>query len=76
MTTVIASEAWIAEVMAKAVLLRGSSRSFDIVDDAWVHVLAIDTVGSVRTTPQFQLFAGSTPLPIELDRHRIMEART
>jgi FAD:protein FMN transferase len=73
LTTVIAAEAWVAEVMAKAVLLRGSSRAFDIVDDSEVQVLTIDSAGAVRTTPRFQLFAGTTPLPVELDRRRIME---
>jgi len=73
LTTVIAAQAWVAEVIAKAVLLRGSARAFDIVDDSRVHVLTIDAAGAIRTTPHFQLFAGSTPLPTELDQCRIME---
>jgi FAD:protein FMN transferase len=68
LTTVIAAEAWIAEVLAKAVLLRGSIRAFDIVDDHRVQALTIDTAGVVRTTPGFQLFVGNTPLPTELNQ--------
>jgi FAD:protein FMN transferase len=63
LTTVIAAEAWTAEVMAKAVLLRGSIRAFDIVDASRVQVLTVDTCGAIRTTSGFQLFAGDTPLP-------------
>lgn len=66
LVTVIAAEAWVAEVMAKAVLLRGSDRAFDIVDDKQVYALSIDTVGFVRSTPGFGVFAGSTPLPTDL----------
>jgi FAD:protein FMN transferase len=73
LTTVIAGEAWVAEVMAKAVLLRGSARAFDIVDDSVVQVLTIDAMGAVHTTPGFQVFAGSTPLPVAVDRHQVME---
>lgn len=67
LTTVIAAEAWIAEVMAKAVLLRGSVRAFDIIDDSRVQALTIDTSGAVRTTPGFQLFAGGTTLPTDIN---------
>ena len=66
LTTVIAGEAWIAEVLAKAVLLRGSTRAFDIVDDRSVQALTIDTAGVIRTTAGFQQFAGETPLPTAL----------
>jgi thiamine biosynthesis lipoprotein len=55
--TAIAGEAWIAEVMAKAVLLRGADRAFDIVDDS-MDALTIDRDGVVRMTPGFQRFTG------------------
>jgi FAD:protein FMN transferase len=73
LATVIAGEAWIAEVMAKAVLLRGSSRAFDIVDENQAQALTIDCAGAIRTTRRFQLFAGTTPLPTALDRRRVLE---
>ena len=68
LTTVIAGEGWMAEVMAKAVLLRGSARAFDIVDDNKVQVLTVDARGAIRATRQFQLFAGTHPLPTDLDQ--------
>jgi len=59
LVTVIAGEAWIAEVLAKAILLRGSARAFDIVDDT-VQALTIDGTGAVRTTSLFTAFTGGT----------------
>jgi FAD:protein FMN transferase len=76
LTTVIAAEAWVAEVVAKAVLLRGSARAFDIVDDQRVQALTIDTGGVIRTTAGFQLFAGNTPLPTELNQLTRLEGRS
>jgi thiamine biosynthesis lipoprotein len=62
LATVIAGEAWIAEVLAKAALLRGSGRAFDIIGDG-VQALTVDADGVVRTTPGFAEFTGATPLP-------------
>jgi FAD:protein FMN transferase len=76
LTTVIAAEAWIAEVLAKAVLLRGSARAFDIVDDHHVQALTIDTAGVIRTTPGFQRFVGNTPLPTELNQLTRLEGKS
>ncbi len=73
LTTVIAAEAWIAEVLAKAVLLRGSARSFDIVDGDLVQALTVDSSGVIRTTPGFQVFAGAIPLPTSLPRSTTSE---
>jgi thiamine biosynthesis lipoprotein len=67
LTTIIAGEAWIAEVLAKAVLLRGSQRAFDIVDGSGVQALTIDVGGVIRITPGFQHFTGAVPLPIDLE---------
>ena len=63
-------------MMAKAVLLRGSTRAFDIVDDSQVQALTIDASGVIRTTPGFQLFAGNTPLPTQLSQRRRIEGRS
>ncbi len=59
LTTVIAGEAWMAEVRAKAILLRGSERAFDIVDDREVQALTIDVDGGQRTTSGFAQFTGA-----------------
>jgi thiamine biosynthesis lipoprotein len=74
LVTVIAAEAWVAEVLAKAVLLRGSVRAFDIIDDSQVQVLTVDRVGAIRTTPAFQLFTGKVSLPADLGQRRRVES--
>ena len=73
LTTVIAGEAWIAEVLAKAVLLRGSQRAFDIIDGSGVQALTIDSSGVIRITPGFQQFTGAVPLPVDLEHLPGME---
>ena len=75
LATVIAGEAWIAEVMAKAVLLRGSRRAFDIVDGSSVQALTIDKAGVTRITPGFQEFTGVAALPVDLDHVARIETR-
>lgn len=60
LTTVIAGEAWIAEVLAKAVLLRGSDRAFDLIDDSDAFALTVDRDRNVRTTPRFRDFIGGS----------------
>jgi thiamine biosynthesis lipoprotein len=69
LATVIAGEAWIAEVLAKAILLRGSQRAFDLVD-ATTAALVVDHAGRVTTSASFSRYVGDVPLPcvVELDR--------
>jgi thiamine biosynthesis lipoprotein len=67
LSTVIAGEAWIAEVLAKAVLLRGSQRAFDIIDGSSAQALTVDAGGVIRITPGFQQFAGAATLPADLN---------
>jgi len=74
--TVIAGEAWIAEVLAKAVLLRGSTRAFDIIDGTGVQALTIDAAGTIRITPGFQQFTGAAVLPTDIDQVRGIETRS
>jgi thiamine biosynthesis lipoprotein len=74
--TVIAGEAWIAEVLAKAVLLRGSTRAFDIIDGTGVQALTIDAAGTIRITPGFQQFTGAAALPTDIDQVRAIETRS
>jgi FAD:protein FMN transferase len=76
LTTVIAAEAWMAEVLAKAVLLRGSARAFDIIDDHHVQALTIDAAGAIRTTSGFQRFVGNTTLPTELNQRKSIEGES
>jgi thiamine biosynthesis lipoprotein len=66
LATVIAGQGWTAETFAKAVLLRGSQRAFDIIDDSQLQALIVDRTGRVAATSGFQAFAGATPLPTQV----------
>jgi thiamine biosynthesis lipoprotein len=57
LATVIAGEAWIAEVMAKAVLLRGSEHAFDLLDREQA-ALVVDARGVTRMSDGFAAFTG------------------
>jgi thiamine biosynthesis lipoprotein len=60
LVSVIAGEAWIAEVLATACLLRGTSRVFDLLD-ASCHAIAVDLDGVRHSTDGFADFT-RTPL--------------
>jgi hypothetical protein len=47
---IVASEAWQAEVLATACLLRGSRRAFDLLDDR-THGIAVTDTGAVLHSP-------------------------
>ena len=49
--TVVAGYAWAAEVLAKAVLLRGTPNHFAVLEGTGAQALAIDEHGDVDTTP-------------------------
>jgi FAD:protein FMN transferase len=53
--SVVAAHAWIAEVMAKALLLRADG--FAAIAGSAIEALTVDNKGHVATTPQFRKFA-------------------
>lgn len=61
--TVIASEAWIAEVLAKSVLLNGSEYAFGILGGTGAEALSVDEVGRVSSTDGFHAYLGGAELP-------------
>jgi thiamine biosynthesis lipoprotein len=63
LAAVVAADAWAAEVLAKAVLLRGSAQAFDLVAGLGADALTVDAHGVVRATPGLAAFLGGTPLP-------------
>jgi thiamine biosynthesis lipoprotein len=65
--TVVAGQAWVAEVLAKAVLLRGSGRAFDVVP-AGVEALTVDAHGAVAATDRFTDYTGGARIPEALIR--------
>jgi len=68
LAAVVAAEGWAAEVLAKAVLLRGAAQAFDLVAGLGADALTVDRDGVVRSTPGLAAFLGGRPLPAELRR--------
>jgi FAD:protein FMN transferase len=66
LATVVAGEAWRAEVLAKAVLLRGRDRAFDVLDTN-AEALVVDGFGLVTTTPGLVAFLGADAPPSHID---------
>ena len=60
--TVVAGQAWIAEVLAKAVILAGSSHPFDILGGTGAQALAIDERGGIQATTGLSVFLGGAAL--------------
>lgn len=58
LVAVVAGEAWIAEVLAKAELLRGSARAFDLVGGTGAEALAVTVAGKLLATDGFRKFVG------------------
>jgi hypothetical protein len=54
---VVAGEAWAAEVLAKAVLLRGAAHPFDLIDGAGAEALVVDGHGGIRASEGFSRYA-------------------
>jgi thiamine biosynthesis lipoprotein len=55
--SVVAGTAWVAEVLAKALLLRGSKHAFDLIGGTGVEAISVDRDGVVRTSAGFARFA-------------------
>jgi thiamine biosynthesis lipoprotein len=71
LASVIAGEGWKAEVLAKAALLRGRAKAFDLIDAAAAGVV-VDHSGLIDASEGFCRFLGGVALPVivELDLHR------
>jgi len=67
LVTVVAADAWQAEVLAKAELLRGSARLFDLVGGTGAEALAVTDDGRVIASPGFACFTGAVPIANRLD---------
>jgi thiamine biosynthesis lipoprotein len=62
LASVVAGDAWLAEVLAKTVLLRGSLRAFDLVDGTGAEALAVGRGARVLRTEGFERFTQRSPL--------------
>lgn len=67
LVSVVAGEAWIAEVLAKAELLRGSARVFDLVGGTGAEALAVTVAGNLLATDGFRKFVGPTGVPDRIE---------
>jgi FAD:protein FMN transferase len=65
LASIVTGQAWMAEVLAKAVILRGTARAFDLLDPNVADALIIDAEGRVSATDGFQRFLGDTTLPTQ-----------
>jgi thiamine biosynthesis lipoprotein len=63
LVTVVGGEAWMAEVLAKAELLRGSARVFELVGGTGAEALAVTDDGRVLSTPGMARFVGPAGIP-------------
>jgi FAD:protein FMN transferase len=61
LATVVAAEAWIAEALTKAVLLRRAEVAFDVIDGTAAEALAVDDRGRVHSTPGLAAYLGASP---------------
>jgi thiamine biosynthesis lipoprotein len=62
LVTVVAGSAWTAEVLAKAVLLRGSTHPFDLIDGIGAEALIVDDAGYVRASTGLATYLGGARL--------------
>lgn len=62
LASVVAPDAWQAEVLAKSVLLRGSAHAFDCIDTRDVAALAVTVTGEVRHTANWLDFTAGEPV--------------
>ncbi|MEO5842152.1 MAG: FAD:protein FMN transferase [Acidimicrobiales bacterium] len=63
---VISAQAWAAEVLAKAVLLRGSAHPFDLLGGTGAQALVVDREGRIDATDGFAAYLGDATLATRL----------
>jgi thiamine biosynthesis lipoprotein len=71
--TVVAANAWVAEVLAKAVLLHGTPNHFDLLAAMGAEGLSVDERGYVDATPGMSAYLGDGLLPPVIADRRIRE---
>jgi thiamine biosynthesis lipoprotein len=59
LVAVVAGDAWAAEILAKAVLLRGSSHPFDLLGGTGAEAIAVTRTGHVLRSPGLHAFIGA-----------------
>ena len=62
----VAAHAWVAEILAKAVLLAGLPHPFDIVRGTGAQALVVDDNGVISSTPGLADYLSGITLPAAL----------
>jgi len=70
LATVVGTEGWAAEVLAKAVLLRGAEHFFDVLAGTGAEGLVVDSDGWVHTSPGLAAFTGGQGVTERVDAAR------
>lgn len=71
--TVLAHDAWAAEALAKAILIRGSLYPFDLLGGTGAEALVVGTDGWVTATPGLDAYLGGGSLPAAIRHHTTNE---
>ena len=74
LAVVVAAEGWIAEALAKCVLLAGADHPFDAIGGTGAEAMAVDQVGRIQHTDGFLRFLGESPLPSRVDPTELSSA--
>jgi thiamine biosynthesis lipoprotein ApbE len=76
LATVIAADAWMAEILAKSVLLRGRAHPFDLLGGSHAEGLAVDSTGRVLVSDHLEGFTGDlSPRPFVTDGYSVGSGR-
>ncbi len=67
--TVLAHDAWAAESLAKAILIRGSLHPFDLLGGTGAEAIVVGTDGWVTSTPGIGAYLGGGSLPVAIRDH-------
>jgi len=59
----VAPNAWVAEIMAKSVLLRGTDHPFDLIGGIGTEALAVDAAGRIQASDGLPDFLGARLAP-------------
>ena len=62
LVSAVAGNGWVAEILAKSVLLRGSVHPFDLIGGMEVEALAVDVTGRIQASTGLRQFLGGMPL--------------
>jgi thiamine biosynthesis lipoprotein len=74
LAVVVAAEGWIAEALAKCVLLAGADHPFDAIGGTGAEAIAVDRLGRIQHTDGFLRFLGESSLPISVDPMELCSA--